>query len=182
MPAASNTINLIRTKTSGTSQYDPIFESLRKSATVGLWLFLVASMALGGVYYYFYAEQGRLEKERAELYLRVNQAKNKEGLLISIKERTKIVDKVLAAQKPWADMLDLLGTVVVPPQLSSISVDEQNEVVVGITGESIDDIVEPMESFIAFAQQGKIRNPKILSVQFDKDGSVTVSLAFTAPF
>lgn len=182
MPASSNTINLIRTKTGGSSQYDAVFESLRRAATAGLWLFLLAAFALGASYYYFYTEQGRLAKQRSELYFRVNQARNKEGLLISIKERTAIVDRVLAAQKPWADMLDLLGTIVVPPALSTISVDDQNKIVVGITAPSIDDIVEPMERFVEYAREGKIRIPQILSVQFDKNGKVTVSLVFTAPF
>ncbi len=181
MPA-SNTINLIRSKTSGPAQYSAVFESLKRASIVSVWLFLLAAAITGGLYYYYVIEQRALDAERGALRLRVDQARIKEGLLVSIKDRTRIVERVLSAQRPWADMLDLIGTVIVPPELSNIAVDEQNKVGIGITAASIDEIVEPIENFIEYAQTGKIRNPQLSSIQFNKNGSVTVSLSFIAPF
>ncbi len=182
MASAPNTINLIRSKTSGSSQYETVFESLRRASMIALWVFLFTAAIAGGLYYYYINEQKALEQERGELRLRVDQAKIKEGLLISIKDRTKIVERVLAAQRPWADMLDLVGTAVVPPELSAISVDEQNKVALNITAAAIDDIIKPIDMFIEFAKSGKVRNPQLSSVQFNKNGTVTVSLSFIAPF
>ena len=131
---------------------------------------------------YFLSQLTSLEATRTELRSQINTAKNKEGLLTSIKDRTRIVERAMASQRPWAETLDLLGTVAVPPALSSVSVDEQNKIEITIQASSIDEMRAPVATLISYANEGKIRNPILQSVQFDKNGLVSIAVSFGMVF
>src|SRR6185369_1581387 len=141
MPTSPDTINLIRTKTSSSPQIDAIESSLRRTAYIAVALFLCTGITMAIVYYLFYFQNLTLQKEKASLIARINADKNKEGFLIAIKDRTKIVQKVMANQKPWTLMMDLVATFAKPPLLTTFTVDEQNKIVLGIKSDSLDDVL-----------------------------------------
>lgn len=178
MPLTSNSINLVSTKTNLSPQVTAIEASLRKASQAGLVLLLVFGLTIGAVYYYSVRERTVLENTRRDLRSQINAAKNKEGLLTSIKDRTKIVERAMSTQRPWAQMLDLVGTIAQPPFLTAVSVDDQGEIEVTLQGASIDDIVKPVETFIAYTREGKLISPRLTSIQLDQKGKVIVSVSF----
>ena len=182
MPTSLNTINLIRTKTSTSPQLDAIEGSIRRSAYVGVGLFLCIGVTMAIVYYLFYFQNMSLQKEKATLIGVINAEKNKEGLLIAIKDRTKIVQKAMESQKPWTKTLDLVATFAIPPSLASLSVDEQNKVVIGIKAGSLDEVLYMVNTIIAHTTDKKIRSPQLLSFQVGKKGEVEMSISFFALF
>jgi hypothetical protein len=182
MPTSPNTINLIATKTGLSPQVELIEKSLQRASFIAIIVFLAAGAAVGGFYALYSAQMSSLETERTQLRSQINAAKNNEGLLVSIKDRTRIVEKAMSSQKPWGKMLDLLGTVAVPPTLATVSVDDENLIDITIQGATIDEIVSPINVLIAYAQEGKIKNPKLTSIQFGKSGQVNISLTFSAVF
>jgi hypothetical protein len=182
MPTSLNTINLIRTKTSSSPQLDAIEASVRRSAYIAVAAFLCIGVTAAIVYYLFYFENLNLQKEKTQLIARINAEKNKEGFLIAIKDRTKIVQKVMENQKPWTKTLDLVATFAIPPTLASLSVDEQNKVVLGIKAGSLDQVLYMINTIIVHTKENRIRNPQLLSFQIGKKGEVELSISFFALF
>jgi hypothetical protein len=182
MPASANTINLLSSKAGLSPQIELIQRSIKRISSISVVVFLLAAVSVGGLYYYYTTQQRTLEAERDSLRNQIRAASINEGLLISIKDRTRIVERAMTSQRPWGDMLDLLGTIATPPALSSISVEEDNKIKITIQSASINEIAQPVEQLIAYAKEGKIRNPELTSVQFEKDGLVSVSIAFVAVF
>jgi len=182
MPGSPNSINLVSTKTDLSPGVELIIKSLRRACTIAMILFLFAGVVAGTVYYYYYSLRSSLEARRDVLRNQISLAKNKEGLLISIKERTQIVQKVMKSQRPLAEILKLLGTIAAPPILTSVSVAETSKIEFTIEANSIDDILPAVEGLIAYSRAGKVHAPEIQSLQIGKDGEVTISIAFNAVF
>lgn len=159
-----------------------VVKSLKRASTLAMILFLFAGVIVGTAYYYYTVQRRTFEARRDVLRSQIGQAKNKEGLLISIKERTQIVQKVMKSQRPLGEILNLLGTVAAPPALVSVTVAETSKIEFTIEANSIDDIGTPVEALIGFARQAKVHAPEIQSLQIEKDGGVTISFAFNAVF
>jgi hypothetical protein len=180
--SSPNTINLMATKTGLSPQVELIERSLQKASVIAVIVFLVTGLSVGGLYVLYTSQMNGLEQTRTELRSQINAAKNNEGLLVSIKDRTRIVEKAMGSQRPWGKILDLLGTVAVPPSLSTVSIGDENTIDISLQGTSIDEIAVPINVLIGYAKEGRIKNPKLTSVQFGKDGQVNVSVTFLAVF
>lgn len=182
MSTNPNTINLINTKTGLSPQFALIEASLRRASVVAIVIFLFLGFLVGGLYMYFSSQKKSLELSRNELRNEVAAAKNSEGLLTSIKDRTRIVERAMASQRPWAKTLNLLGEIAAPPALVSVSVNEEANIETTLQANSIDELVSPVNTLISKALEGKIRNPILRSVQFGKDGIVAISVTFGMVF
>ncbi len=143
---------------------------------------MITGVLVGSLYFYYSSQLVSLEASRTQLRNEINAAKNNEGLLASIKDRTGIVERAMKSQRPLAEMLNLLGTVAVPPSLTSVSVDEDSKIEITIQANSVDELLPPIETLIAYAEEGRVQSPELQSVQFGKNGLVTVSIAFNAIF
>ncbi len=183
MPTTSaSTINLISTKTGLSPQLELIETSLRRISTVAVVIFLGAGLFVGALYLYYSSRLTNLETARAQLRSQISNAKNSEGLLVSIKDRTRIVEKAMSSQRPLAETLNLLSTVAVPPILTGVSADEESKIDITITGNSIDEVAPPVAALIAYAKEGRVKSPELRSIQFGKNGVVTISISFNAVF
>lgn len=182
MPNQPNTINLIRTKTSSSPQLEAIESSLKKSGLIGLVAFICVGVVLGIVYTLYYVRLQNLENEKTQLTNRINAAKNKEGLLIAIKDRTNVVSKVIKNQKPWVKILDLVATFAAPPLLTNIAVDDQNKVTISVKSQSLDNVFDLVNTILSHTKENKIKNPQILSFQIAKKGGVELTISFFAVF
>ncbi len=175
-------INLINSKTGFSPQLLLIEDSIRRASRVAIVLFLLIGLSLGGLYMYFSSKKESLERTRMELRSEITANKNREGLLTSIKDRTRIVERVSTSQRPWVRMLNLLGEVAAPPVLAGVSVNEGGVIETTIQGSSFDELASPVTSLISTALDGKIKNPVLRSVQVGKDGTVRFSITFSMVF
>lgn len=182
MPISPNTINLIATKTGLSPRLELIENSLQRASTVGVVMFLGAGLLVGALYFYYFSSLSALEKTQTQLRSQINAAKANEGLLTSIKDRTRTVELAMNSQRQWAQTLDLLGTVAVPPALSAVSVDEENKIEITVQARVIDDLLAPVSTLMAYANEGRLRNTELRSVQFDKNGLVTMTVTFHTGF
>ena len=178
MPTLPNTINLIRTKTGLSPQLSVIENSLVRASTTGVVLFLMAGLFVGALYVYYAFAQSELEVARTQLRGQINSAKINEGLLTSIKDRTRTVERAMNSQRQWAETLDLLGTIAIPPALSAVSVSDENKIEVAVQANFIDELLTPITTLTRYAKEGRIRNTELRSVQFDKNGLVTMTVSF----
>lgn len=182
MAANQHTINLIHTQANASPEIDAIDASVRKAAIFALIGFICVAVVTASVYGLYYFQQSREEAEKAELVSRVNSLKNKEAYLLAIKDRTKTVEKVLANQKPWIQMLDLVNSFASPPALSSITVDEQDKIALIIKTESLEDILGIVDAMRLNAEANKIKNPQLVSFQILKTGAFEIAISFYAIF
>lgn len=182
MPNNPDTINLISTKTGLSPQLSLIETSLRRTSGIAIVAFLLIGLSVGGLFMYYSSQLATLESTRTTLRNEIAAAKHIEGLLTSIKDRTRIVEKTMDSQRPWAKTLNLLGEIAVPPALAGVSVDENSKIETTIQANSIDDLVSPVRMFISMAREGRIRNPVLQSVQVGKNGFVTISVSFIMVF
>ncbi len=182
MPTSEHTINLIRNKSAASPQTEAIEASIKKASTVTLSIFVGVSVILASVYFLFYYQLNGQEEQKRDLITRVNSLKNKEAYLLAIKARTKTVEKVMANQKPWVEMLDLVYTFAAPPSLSSISVDEQNKILLTIRTQTLEEILRIVQAIASNVEANKIKNPQLVSFQLVKNGFFEISVSFFAVF
>jgi hypothetical protein len=88
----------------------------------------------------------------------------------------------MTSKKPWAQLLDQINTFVVPPVLSSITVDDQNKIVLTVNAGSIDTILPIVNALIGLAQANHLISPQLVSIQISKTGNVIASFSFSAVF
>ncbi len=156
--------------------------SLRRSGYVGLVGFIGIAVILAVIYILLYFQNQNLQQEKAQLLDRINAQKTKEGLILAIKDRTKIVEKARANQKPWTEVLDLVTTLASPPALSSITVDEQNKVVISVQAGSLDEVNSMVNAIILQDKEKRLRSPQLVSLQFGKKGEIDLAFSFYALF
>lgn len=122
-----------------------------------------------------------VETKQTEM-AKVSSQKSKEGIYISIQDRTKVISSVLASQRPWTKVLDRVSSFVSPPELTSVSVDDQNKMVLSISSSSLESVLTIVNAVIAEAQAKHFINPQLLSLQIGTNGTVQLSIAFLALF
>jgi hypothetical protein len=182
MASPLTNINLIRTKTSSSPQLEAIEMSLRRTGYVAVALFLCVSFVLGVVYVFIIQEKSRLESVQQNLTRELTANLQKEGMFLSIKDRTRIVKKVMETQKPWAQLLDRVSEIMPPPALSDVTVDDQSKITISIHAGSVDTILQAVNSLISQANNNRIINPQLLSFQIAKTGSITATISFFVVF
>lgn len=182
MALAQNSINLIRTKTSGSPGLDSIEQSLRRSGYIGLFAFLCVGVVIASLYFFFYQQNSGLIQTKTTLTTQVDAEKQKEGMYLAIQDRTKVISSVLAGQRPWVKVLDRISTFVSPPELISISVDDQNKIVLSITSSSLNSVLSIVNAIAAEAKANHFVSPQLLSLQIGNKGLVQVSISFFALF
>jgi hypothetical protein len=180
--ATSNTINLIKTKTIATPEHEAITASLRRSGYIMLIILISLGLLTGVLYTLFSAEENNLINQKKEYMSRVESDREIEGFFRSIKERTRIVRLTIASKKPWSQLLTQVQSVVSPPILTNIAVDNKDTVIITVTSPSVDTILPIVNTLMNQAQGGRIRQPNLVSLQILKTGSVTALFSFIAMF
>jgi len=183
MAISFQSINLIRTKTSISPQYEAIELSLRKTGLIGIIAFLCASFLIGIVYLLINAEYTSLKSEKTTVLRELSQYAKSEVYYRAIKDRTKIVTAVMATQHPWSQLLDrVTNSIAGPPILTSITVDDQNRIVIMLTTETIESMLNAVNAVITQAQEKALTKPTLVSFQIDDKGKVQVSISFFSVF
>jgi hypothetical protein len=175
-------INLIPTKPEEPRQTGIVLAFFRRLSLWALAIFLVSGILVGGAYYYLTVRYDQLVATRQELSQIITQNATKEGLLASIKQRTQLVTKILGVQQPVGTVFDVLTSFVSPSQVSDVSVDEKNTVIVSIHAASIDDVITITDALIKQTAAHRIQAPQLISFKLGETGGVDVGLLFTAVF
>jgi hypothetical protein len=182
MASPLNNINLIRTKTSSSPQLEAIEASLKKTGYLGLAIICSIGIVAGIVYIFLLQQKTYLEATKENLGKEITKNIQKEGMYISIKDRTRIVKLVMANQKPWTQLLDRVATIVSPPALTDITVDDLGKITISIRAGSVDTILNTANALIEQANQNHIINPQLISFQIGKTGSITATITFFVVF
>lgn len=175
---AAGDINLLKSRSSLSPQLQAIQEQIRWLGFGSIIFVIVACIVVGVTYVILLQQRQALDARRQQVLSAIANESLKEGLYFSLKQRLPVADKALATQRPWGPLFEAITTIAVPPQLSSVTVDDQNVVVLTIRATSIDETANAVNAVVGLVQERKVRNPQLVGLQLMKDGAVQLSLSF----
>ncbi|MEK7532915.1 MAG: hypothetical protein AAB542_00615 [Patescibacteria group bacterium] len=175
---SNSEINLIKKDASSFRKLAFLEEKLRIATGWFLGLLFVAGLTIGISFLVMSSRMKTLESRKIELTKQINLQTVKEGILLSLKERTGIAGKALDAAKPWGKLFTLLGLIASEANYNALSIEESGRVTANIYLGSIDEAVVVVSNTISLADEKMLRSPQLISFVFKEDGIVQLSLSF----
>lgn len=179
---SNSEINLIKKDVSSIRKLSFLEEKLRLATWWFLGTLLVVGITIGAGYLFINSQMRVFEAKKIELTKQINLQTLKEGILLSLKERTTIAGKALTAAKPWGKLFTLLSLIANEGNYNALSVEESGRVTTSITLVSIDDAVSVVSNVMLLVGEKKLRSPQLLSFSFKEDATVQISLSFHPVF
>ncbi len=179
---SNSPINLIKKDVSSFRKLSVIEDKLRLATWWFLGVLFVIGLGIGISFFLISARMRDLESRKVELTKQINLQNVKEGILLSLKERTSIAGKALDAAKPWGKLFTLLVAIADETNYNSLSIEESGRVTTVLNLVNIDDAVLVISNTMSLVQEKSLRSPQLVSFTFKDDGTVQVSLSFVPVF
>lgn len=179
---SNSDINLIRKDVSSSRKLSVLEEKLRLAA---IWLLggvFIIGLGIGAVYLYINLRVRSLEARKVSLAQQINLQTAKEGILLSLKERTAVAGRALEAAKPWGKMFTVLQEIAAEEQYNSLTVDDTGRVTTTLFLGSIDESVSVVLNLVRLVDERMLRTPQLLSFSFKEDTTVQMSISFYPVF
>jgi len=106
----------------------------------------------------------------------------KEALLLGLKDRIPLIDKAVESQYPWDKIMDTVSGIVSPPQLQGLTIDTKNTLKLEVDLGSLEEMNDIVGKTKEMVKSKQIKNPRIESLNADKNGKIKVSVMFTPVF
>lgn len=171
-------INLISPQTNVPGDVSRVLESLQRVSSISLVVFLVVSVAIGSIYLVMRASFESSRTRRDQLRSQVSALADTEALLVALRGRLKVADKILTSQVSWGQAIGRITQLVPSPKLSSVAVDEKHRVVLTIQTSSLEDNFPILTALVADVEAKRILSPEIVSFQLDKDGISHLAISY----
>lgn len=178
----SSDINLLKAKTVLTPQLVAIEGQLRTASLAVLLVLLLTGMFFGVGHVILRRQYNTVSAQKQSLMTAIGRELQKEGFYTSLKDRLTIVGRILEGQRSWLGVLDLIDRVTASGTRTSFTVNENDEVSLGVTNDTLEDTFGVVDRMLAEVAAKTMANPILESVQYQKDGTVRVSLTFTPIF
>ncbi len=178
----SDTINLLHTKTSGSPQLVALEGQL---LTIAYWVtgsVLGICLILLAVSLYFKREESILTSQKENFIARVSRQKQTEGLLLAIKQRVTVADRVAQTQKPWVRTLDIVTEIADPTQLGGVAVDEAGKVQLHVSSPTFTGIAPVIAVLAREKAKGTIREAQLSGLQINDKGGIEIGVSFIPNF
>jgi len=164
---ASQTINLLQTKTT----FQPVLALIERYARVASIILLVVvvsgSILVGSAFFIFGQQKNILELEKQQLLTRIKENVRKESLMFIIRNRLNTVDRIMATQKSYAPFVDTTIEVIQSFPLTSFSMGEKNSVSISVTVSTLADAVYVVKKLMDMDGQKKITSPMLNSFSLE---------------
>ena len=171
-------INLLKTKSGISAQLVVLGEWLSRIGIAALLLVLVAGAGLATAYVWLAQDIRRQEDTKTRLVAELEQNRQKEGLLISLKRRAAVAEKIRIVQRPLGGLFTITSSFVPEGKLVSLRMDEQLQVQVQAQAASIEEVAIIILGLESLARDKRIINPQLVGLDIGKDGSVRLTVSF----
>lgn len=178
----SSEINLLKAKTMLPASLVAIEGQLRTTSMTVLVILLMTGLFFSVGYFILRKEVNAAIQKRQDMMTAIGSELRKEGLFAALKDRIGIAGRVLEGQRSWLEVLDLIGRITASGRRTAFSVNEHDQVNVNITSGTLEDTLRVAERILSEVADKTIANPILESVQYQKDGTVKVSVTFTPIF
>jgi hypothetical protein len=155
---------------------------IRAIAWWGLLGLLGTGIVLGTVYFVISGRFKSLETQRAQIASQLRLASDKEGIVISLKQRILVAQKALDVARPWGKLFPLLEKVDSVDHFVTLTIDESGRVSTILEVGSIDEAVTVVTNTLDLAGQRALRSPQLLSLSLRETGTVQLGLSFIPVF
>ncbi len=179
---SNSEINLIKKDVSSVRKISALEDKLRLIVWWSLGLLLAVGVAIGISYVSISAKTKSLEAKKIDLTRQINLQNIKEGILLSLKDRTAIAGKALDAAKPWGKLFTLLTTIADESNYTALSIEESGRVTTTMNLAGIDDAANVISNVMILAGEKSLRSPQLVSFALRDDTTVQMSLSFNPIF
>ena len=181
MPTKLSDINLLKAKTLLTPQMIAIEEQLRKASLIFLGLLFLTGIFLGVGYLVLRQKYEGLFQKREDAKAAIAGEIRKEGLLMSIKDKLVLAEKVLDVQDSWPEVLHLTARIM-GNKNTSFSISDSRSIGLSIKTDSLEEAFAVVDQVLTEANAKTLASPTLDGVQYQQDGTMRLSLTFTPTF
>lgn len=171
-------INLIRRDVGRLAGLVRIEDTLRRIAWVGLLSVFVFGLIIGAGYIYAMRTLEATELRAGRLSRDINAQSAKEGLLLSLVERTAIASRALESAKPWGKVFAVLSQVAPSDSYNSVSIDGSALATSTLELSSVDEAVVVVTNIMSLTEDRLLRSPQILSFSMRENGIIQMTVSF----
>lgn len=159
-----------------------LMEKLKVIGFVAIGLVaIIGTLTITG-FFTFLFQKNQLEQEEKSLLAKISQQSKKEGLLVSLKQRLPVVEKIIAAQAPWERVIDVISSIAQPPVLTTIEAADKSVIKLTLKASSLEEASAIVIKLIDLTNQNKIKSPQLLGLNLLKDGLIQMSVSFVPVF
>lgn len=173
----SSDINLLKAKTLLTPEMVAIEEQLKKTSLILLTLLFLTGIFFGVGYLILRQKYESLSYERQAAMTAISGEIRKEGLLMSMKDRLASAKKVVDVQESWPGVFDLTARIV-GSKKTSFAINDKREIGLTIKTDSLEEAFIVIDQVLTEANSKLLANPVLNGVQYQKDGSIQLSVTF----
>ena len=178
---SSSTINLLQKNTGSVREITELEDKLHAASLWSLGILVGAGVLIGASFLYLSTTVRRLETSKIDIGRQINQQSDKEGILLSLKDRTGIAAKALAAGRPWGDLFPLL-TNISGSGFTQVSADEAGKVTADLNVGSVEEAADIVTTIQSLAADRSLRSPQLSSFIITESGQIRLSLTFIPIF
>lgn len=171
-------INLIQGDVGRLAGLVHIEDTLRRIAWIALLSILVCGSIIGAGYIYTMRTLEASELQTERLSRDINAQSVKEGLLLSLVERTAIASRALESAKPWGKVFAVLTEVSSQDSYNSVSIDESALATSTLELGSVDEAVVVVTNIMSLTEDRLLRSPQILSFSMRENGTIQMTVSF----
>lgn len=177
---AREEINLMKGSLDSRGRLGPLELMLTKLTWWALGGLFSSGLIIGVIYFLGLSKHQQLEAVKNQLHTLIKQDVMKEGLLVSLKQRSVIASKALEAAKPYGKLFPLLQTIAPQNYYTSLSIDDVGRSTVSLELPSVESAVSTIANVLRETEEKKLRNPQMMSFYLKETGIVQLTLSFIA--
>lgn len=174
----TDTINLLRVKTGFSPKLTAIGRELRLASVIVASLVAILGMLTSIGYIILRKNFNEHQTIKKQMESDIVSYTKTEGLYISVQDRIRAIDKIVASSYPWGEALTTIVGFGDPDQLSTFTLDESENVALRMDTATFDDARGVIEKIITHMQEKVITSPKLATFQLDQDGKIHMALSF----
>lgn len=177
MPKTAS-INLFQTKANLPANLLVWDKYLRIASYVGMALLLGGGIIVWGLFIVIGMQRQTLEDKRAQASAYIKSNVVKEGMILALRQRIKVVTRIMEQQVSLAPYINTTLLIAQPPKLASFTMGEQGSVNISIRAADGFEAQLYVKTLIDLVAERKVKKPMLTSLVVERDGSYMLSFSY----
>lgn len=172
-------INLISTAAQLSPSFMHLSEKLKAASRMLLPIFFAVSILTAGSYAILRTQVRSLAGKTASIRSQIADQAEKQALLGLVRDRSKIVGKLVSGKVQWDRALTQFLGVAPSGTLASVAFDEKRRVVLTMRMNTLDEAITAITALMKETEEKRMLLPEIVSFQIDGNGMSRLVVAYT---
>jgi len=174
----TDTINLLRAKIGISPKLTAIGKELRRVSIILTSIVVGVGLLTSVAYIVLNRNFKEHERVKNQMIDAIRSETKKEGLYVSVQDRLRAIEQILAQAYPWDSALNAilgLGTI---DQFKSLAIDDQGQVSIRMDSPTFEDARSVIEKIVTHIIEKDITVPRLATLQLDEEGKIHMALSF----